>query len=178
MNRQPQRDFPSQRHHRSSHKFTCRRQWSEADIVVGQTINGLIYLPSSSSRSRFQQSETIDSSLVITVSTVDQPSTILAGARVPASEIEYFPISFSIGRGNILIDDKRALSTEKELNVIAKICPNSSELPCKDAEASFQGRGISKMLVLPIGEDTDMSIRAATSIRLSQDSSPDMLYSW
>ena len=66
-------------------------------------------MPSSSSvvvtkKEQHQQHENFDtSSWIITVSTVTNPSSILAGSQIPMSQIHDFPISFSLFKSNLVV---------------------------------------------------------------------------
>ena len=101
---------------------------------------------------------------------------ILAGAKIPLSQIQSFPITFAIGKSNLLFfpdndySSNESLSTQKQkqqqiwdafirpsdLEVMAKICPATSSINndmeiCTNSDAKFLGRGISKRLLLPVG---------------------------
>lgn len=107
---------------------------------------------------------------MITASRTDQPSVLLAGSRIPMTEMHNFPISFRLGKDNIVTDGgKQVITTgNMDLYITAKMCPSESgSLPCKDSESIFEGRGISRMLVdyhLYVGDGTAMNVRAAASI--------------
>jgi hypothetical protein len=185
------------------------QQTSSENSELPSIVQGVIYLPSSSpttTTTTMERSEIMDptATLVITVSNAAQPAVpFFAGAQIPMSQIPRFPISFSLGQNNRIvpkedtatttttttnnsINNKKTNSqgstTNKDYYITAKICPSSTNcLPCKDADSVVQGRGISKVLVLPAGggEDGDeMSVRAAASIRLTQSSTPDTLLPW
>ena len=168
------------------------------------SIQGLIYLPSSSISSTSLRTTSIvnqknrlplfesDDYLMIEISTADKPSTVLAGAKIPMQQIQSFPISFSISKDNLITlpieDDQKELEESwdntvlyyrSDLYVTAKVCPSSAV--CTSEDTKLQGRGFSKLLLLPGYSDNEEEFalrRAAASIRLSQSSKPDILFTW
>jgi hypothetical protein len=161
----------------ASNEVICRNLSAGTELGI----NGLIFLPSPTvSRSGSLVEIPKDYSMVITVSSADDKSRMIAGAKVPLSQIEGFPISFTLGKDNLVTDDGQDFveKSDSDIFVTVKVCPSSDDLPCMNSDALFQGIGISKMLLLPAGDDTDMKVRAATSIRLSKSSVPDILTSW
>lgn len=163
----------------------CNNRASESkDLELNEAIQGLIYLPSMiSSRASLEASQVVGSggALVITASPTDHPSVLVAGARIPLSDIHAFPISFRLSKDNIFTksSQQRIVNSyaSKDLYIVARICPKEHPY-CEDSDSIFQGRGIARLLVLPAGDDTEMNVRAAASIRLSELSTPDLLTAW
>jgi hypothetical protein len=86
-------------------------------------------------------------------------SPVLAGAKIPVSRLR-FPVSFAMSEKNIL--PGKTLSSG-DLLVDAKICP--SVTPCSQEAASFQAKGIAKVISNIPGLDGS-SMRAAASLGL------------
>lgn len=163
---------------------------SSPQSASDSSVQGLIYLPSTSREEDFNSKIAKNDNIILEVSTSDNPSVILAGAKIPISQIKAFPISFGISKDNLLLKepadesnssqeqfwDQAVLYYPKDLLIRARICPSSSF--CKDSEATFQGGGISKLLLLPDANDDFKLSRAAASIRLAQSSTPDVLFTW
>jgi hypothetical protein len=84
---------------------------------------------------------------------------VLAGAKIPVSRLR-FPMSFAMSEKNILPGKTLSIG---DLLVDAKICP--SVTPCSQEEASFQAKGIAKVISNIPGLDGS-SMRAAASLGL------------
>lgn len=151
------------------------------------TIQGMIYLPSRNDKQGISSSTfSKDDELIIEISNSDKPAAVLAGARIPMSQIPNFPISFRLSKANLLLDTPESLSQEQvwngkifygpsDLYVNAKIITKNTA----DVFHSYQGRGVSKLLMLPGTSDDEFRFfRAAASIRLTQASTPDILFTW
>ena len=161
------------------------------------SVRGLIYLPSNNdkgNKSKEGHSSSL-SSLIITVRSSENPSSSipLMGAKIPMPQIESFPISFALSskspNNNFLMKDRdweqSIFDASNELYVTAKICSTSSSISSSSGCKSpvFQGSGISRKLLVPnnkFGADEDdfRTVRGAASIRLSEASTPDTLYTW
>ena len=149
-------------------------------------VRGLIYMPSSITASKTTPISDLDddtssssATLFITVSTTKEPSAVIAGAQIPMSQIQDFPISFSLGRSNMLQKEDGAFKDD-DLYVTAEVRSSSSSSSSSSGGVELlRGRGLARLLQLPTTDDeTTMSIRAAASVRLSRSSSADVLYSW
>mmetsp|Transcript_825 Transcript_825/g.1886 ORF Transcript_825/g.1886 Transcript_825/m.1886 type:complete len:396 (+) Transcript_825:47-1234(+) len=161
------------------------------------SVRGLIYLPSNNEKDKNSKEEysssSLSSSLVVTVRSSENPSSsiLLMGAKIPMEQIESFPISFALSskspNNNFLMKDRdweqSILDASNELYVTAKICSSSSSSSSECKSPVFQGSGISRKLLVPnnkFGADEDdfRTVRGAASIRLSETSTPDTLYTW
>lgn len=182
--RQVQKPKPSSS---SSSSSSTQCTSNESNNNQQQTIvRGLIYMPSSTTASR-ETAPTSDldtspsTTLFITVSTANKPSAVVAGAQIPMSQIQDFPISFSLGRSNMLLpkENEEFFFQNDDLYVTAEIRSSPSSSSSSGGVELLRGRGLARLLQLPTTDDeTTMSIRAAASIRLSRSSSADVLYSW
>ena len=154
------------------------RQCSNSELSNERSIvRGLIYMPSTSTpvKSLYDTKEnSLSTTLFITVSSTTKPSVFLAGAQIPMSEIQDFPISFSLGRNNIVENMQESFETLQDSDLYV-----TAEIRSSSGIEFFKGRGMARMLLLPTtDEKTSMAVRAAASIRLSQPTSADILYSW
>lgn len=165
----------------TSPKAVCPTTMTAADAnVLDYSIRGVMYLPSSVIASKDHPLPS-DGSLVITVASVDKPTLVLAGAQIPLSQIASFPISFSLFKSNLLVSpppatdhlevewDNRVLYAPYDLVVTAKVLNTVGT-------SNLQGRGYSKLLNLPYGEDDFRVVRVAASIRLAPPTSTDVLF--
>ena len=154
------------------------RQCSNSELSNERSIvRGLIYMPSTSTpvKSLYDTKEdSLSTTLFITVSSTTNPSVLLAGAQIPMSQIQDFPISFSLGRNNIVENMQESFDLIKDSDLYV-----TAEIRSSSGIEFFKGRGMARMLLLPTTDDeTSMAVRAAASIRLPQPTSADILYSW
>lgn len=153
-------------------------------------VRGLIYLPSKNMKDIIAKQDQgrakESSSLIITVRSSEDTSSSVAflGAKIPLSEIEFFPVSVTLSRAsnNFLMADQdweqSILDASDNLYMTAKICDSRN---C--GSPILEGRGIARKLLVPnnkFGENEDdfRTIRGAASIRLGDASTPDAIYTW
>lgn len=124
-------------------------------------LQGLIYVDRSDSRPSFADT------LVITAGSSERPDDVLAGAKIPVT-MARFPMQFSMYQANIAKgkEDLWSKAMDGDIIVTARVCPEASTLPCKDAESTYKAKGISKVIRNLPGMDEGTLVRTAISLPL------------
>jgi hypothetical protein len=128
-------------------------------------MEGMVYLLDTNDRP-----ETSDL-IVITMTTIDDPNTVLAGAKYPVSRAR-IPFNFQFKDANIIKGKEEFFraSMDKDLIIQVKICPETaSSIPCLEEESTFLARGISKLVKIPgMKENEQVIVRTAAALPLSR----------
>lgn len=130
-------------------------------VGASPILQGLIYVDRSDSRPSFADT------LVITAGSAEQPDDILVGAKIPVT-MARFPMQFSMYQANIARgkEDLWSKAMDGDIIVTARVCPEESVLPCKDAESTYKAKGISKVIRNLPGMDEGTLVRTAISLPL------------
>lgn len=130
-------------------------------VGASPILQGLIYVDRPDSRPSFADT------LIITAGSSERPDDVLAGAKIPVT-MARFPMQFSMYEANIA-RGKEGLWTramDGDIIVTARVCPETSTLPCNDAESTYKAKGISKVIRNLPGMDEGTLVRTAISLPL------------
>lgn len=134
-------------------------------LQASPVMEGMVYLLDKNDRP-----ETNDL-IVITMTTIDDPNTVLAGAKYPVSRAR-IPFNFQLKDANVIKgkEDLFRASLEKDLLIQANICPEAaSSIPCTKEESTFIAKGISKLVKIPgMKENEQVIVRTAAALPLSR----------
>ena len=109
--------------------------------------------------------------IILTVKSVDDPDTVLGGARLPVSRVS-FPVRFRMNGKNAVVSTQawnKALASS-DLLVQAVVCGRDNDkidyqtLPIR---GSLTAQGVAKLVKLQRPDAQDATIRAAVSLPLA-----------
>ena len=105
--------------------------------------------------------------IVITFRSMDEPDTILGGARIPVTKAR-FPLAFRMFPKNVIKDKMDAWQAAKQgdLLVQAVVCPEDMPKCTMEDGGQMGARGVAKLIRNLPGQLKDQPIRAPATLPL------------